>query len=212
MAVPTQVAAALSGATYSQLVYWRSQRAGMEPLLVPEHRDGRVRLYSFRDVIALRTFAYLRERVSLQKIRDAVRTLDRLGDEEHLSAYRLYATDSSVVWADPRGDHIDLVEQPGHLRASVALRDVFNEFRNKVEMTIRPLYRPFDEISVHPEVRGGLPVVRGTRVPYDLVAGLVRDGLPPSAVPEVYPSVHPAGARDAVKMADYVDGVGTAAA
>ncbi len=47
-----------------------------ERLLVPELRQaGRPLLYSFRDVIALRTFVYLRGEHSLQKVRKAVSTL-----------------------------------------------------------------------------------------------------------------------------------------
>jgi len=32
-------------------------------------------------------------------------------------------------------------------------------------------------------------VVSGTRVPYDLVAGLVRDGIPPENIKDYYPSL-----------------------
>lgn len=207
MAVPTQVAAALSGATPSQLAYWRSSRGGAEPLLVPEYRDGRTLLYSFRDVVALRTFAYLREDISLQKVREAVRTLDDIGDAEHLSQYRLYAADGSVVWIPPDGDHVDLVSRPGQHRAAAVMGDVFGAFENRDGLRVLPLYRPFRNIEVHPELRGGFPVVRGTRIPYDLVAGLARSGTSPHLVGEMYPSVSVAGARDAVRMADYVDRV-----
>lgn len=205
MAVPTQVAAALSGATYSQLAYWRSDRGDTKPLLVPEYRDGRTLLYSFRDVVALRTFAYLREDVSLQKIREAIRTLGDLGDAEHLSEYRLYAADDSVVWVPPDGDHVDLVRQRGQHRSAVIMRDVFDAFVNRSGDSVLPLWRPYPEIQVHPELRGGFPVVKGTRIPYDLIASVVRAGTPRNSVCMLYPAVDEAGARDAVRMADYVD-------
>lgn len=52
------VAAALSGASTGQLAYWRSARAS-EPLLAPAHHEPRSRAsYSYRDVVALRTFVY----------------------------------------------------------------------------------------------------------------------------------------------------------
>lgn len=205
MAVPTHVAAALSGATYNQLVYWRSSRGGAASLLVPEYRHGRTWLYSFRDVVALRTFAYLREDVSLQKIREAVRTLGDLGDAEHLSEYRLYAADGSVVWVPPDGDHVDLVARRGQLRAGVVMRDVFGAFENRGGRKVLPLLRPYRHITVDPQLRGGFPVVRDTRIPYDLVASLVRAGTRSNQVRELYPAVSPAGARDAARMADYVD-------
>ena len=205
MAVPTRVAAALTGATIGQLVYWRIGRGVYEPMLVPEYRAGKEWLYSFRDLIALRTVVYLRERVSLQKIREATRTLERIGDADHLSNYALYAPADSVVWAHPDGDHVDLVDQPGQLRAHAVMSDVFGPFRTDKGALVIPFREPFPHIEVDPELRGGYPVVAESRVPYHLVASLVRDGVPPDAIREIYPSVDADGARDAVRMADYMD-------
>ncbi|MGQ0779471.1 MAG: MerR family transcriptional regulator, partial [Pseudonocardiales bacterium] len=75
------VAAALSGATLRQLSYWRSSRSTEAPLLAPELHKPRSRVsYSFRDVVALRTFVYLRSRkVPLQRVRKAVRSLRDMG-------------------------------------------------------------------------------------------------------------------------------------
>jgi len=50
--------------------------------------------YSFRDVVALRTFVYLRSReVPLQRVRKAVRSLRDMGATEHLSSYQLVLED-----------------------------------------------------------------------------------------------------------------------
>src|SRR5690606_38444220 len=72
VAYPTHIAATLSGASLRQLAYWRRPH-GDGPLLAPElGTDGGRLLYSFRDVVALRTFVYLRESLPLQRIRKAV--------------------------------------------------------------------------------------------------------------------------------------------
>ena len=147
-----------------QLQYWRSDRGDRGPVLVPEHRDGRTWLYSFRDVVALRTVVYLRQYKSLQKIR---RALETLGD--------------------------------------VAERAPLSEFRDRDGRLVRPLYEPFPHIRVSPAVRGGYPVIKDTRVPYDNVATLVRDGVAPRSVRGIYPAVSAAAARDAAAFADYVD-------
>lgn len=84
MSYPAPIAAALSGTLVRQLAYWRSSARG-GPLLRPEQASGNPVVYSFRDVVALRTVAYLREDVSLQRIRRAVETLRHLGSREHLS-------------------------------------------------------------------------------------------------------------------------------
>jgi DNA-binding transcriptional MerR regulator len=77
--------AALSGATISQLRHWRSPRTG--PLLAPEFATGPRVIYSFRDILALRTFVRMRENASLQKIRAAIGNLRDIGEADHLAAY-----------------------------------------------------------------------------------------------------------------------------
>ncbi|MGW2614407.1 hypothetical protein [Streptomyces sp. NPDC001500] len=71
------MAAALSGATVGQLRTWRQDRDN-GPILQPE-LAARPTLYSFRDVLALRVFAHLRQDVSLQKIRLTLATLKNRG-------------------------------------------------------------------------------------------------------------------------------------
>ncbi|MFI5567699.1 MerR family transcriptional regulator [Streptomyces sp. NPDC051740] len=89
MAYSTRMAAALSGATVGQLRTWRQDR-GNGPILCPE-LAARPALYSFRDVLALRAFAHLRQDVSLQMIRKALANLKKIGEAEHLSSYSLVA-------------------------------------------------------------------------------------------------------------------------
>lgn len=74
------------------------------------------------------------------------------------------------------------------------------------DIEVPDLRRPRPQISVDPGVRRGQPVVAGTRVSYELVAGLLRDGLPADDVANYYPGVTAEAARDALAFADYVDG------
>jgi uncharacterized protein (DUF433 family) len=60
-------------------------------------------------------------------------------------------------------------------------------------------------LSVDPETQGGTPVITGTRVPYDAVAGLMRDGVPADRIAEYYPTVGADAASDALDFARYVD-------
>jgi uncharacterized protein (DUF433 family)/DNA-binding transcriptional MerR regulator len=201
MAYEPRIASALSGATRSQLDYWRRQE-----LLVPEVSATRPVLYSFRDLIALRTFVYLREKRPLQTIRKALNSLRDIGETEHLSQYRFVPQGRrgiALVHASGEGA-VELVERPGHQVTVIALGDVLRSFPlDSIE--VPNLAHPRARISVNPAVRRGYPVVSGTRVGYDLVAGLVRDGVPPEAVKDYYPGVTAAAARDAASFADYVD-------
>jgi Uncharacterized conserved protein len=212
MAFGVAVAAALSGASPGQLEHWRRQPVrGGRAVLVPEVSAERPLLYSFRDVMALRTCVYLRERVSLQKIRRAIANLNELGFAEHLSHYRLVATeDDSVAMVGP--DHaVDLVRHPGQ-QIIAEMSDVLAPFFvSKRAIEVPDFWQPRPQLTVNAAVRGGHPVVSGTRVPYELVAGLVADGVPPEQIREFYPSVSTEGARDADDFARYVEQVEHAA-
>lgn len=200
------IAAALSGASTGQLAYWRSARTS-EPLLAPAHHRPRSRVsYSFRDVVALRTFVYLRSHdVPLQRIRKAVASLRALGHDEHLSEYSLVAMGQDVAWRISVDEAVDLTGSPGQgLLAQMV--DIFAPFVNMQNQDVVDLRRPKPGISVDPEVRGGFPVVEGTRVPYDLVASLLEDGLDIGAITEVYPSVSRDAVQGAAAFARYIDG------
>lgn len=135
--------------------------------------------------------------------------MENLGDQEHLSAYELRVFGDTIVWVDPRGTerqwrYVDLVKRPGQEVLSVIMEQILKPFRTETG-NVLALPSPLPRISVDADVLGGFPVVAGTRVPYDLVAGLVRDGVPPGEAWAYYPSVDAAGALDAEAFASYVD-------
>lgn len=216
MAYPTHIAATLSGATQRQLAYWR-RSLDNEPLLAPElgKVSGRL-LYSFRDVVALRTFVYLREQLPLQRVRRAVNKLRQLDDVDtldartglptrHLSQYELYTAGESIVWRNERGEFIDLVEAPGSLRLQAVMEEVFGPFRNMQGAEVVALFEPLPNVQIDPDVQGGYPVIRGTRIEFDLVASLVADGVEPEAIASIYPSVTADAARDAAQFGALVE-------
>lgn len=139
-------------------------------------------------------------------IRRALDKLREIGETDHLSRYRLVRQGSrSIVLIQDAGEGaVDLVEQPGQQLAVIKLGDILRSFPLG-EVEIPDLTHPRQRISMNPSVRRGYPVAAGTRVAFDLVAGLVRDGVPPEAVKEYYPGVTAAAARDAASFADYVD-------
>jgi uncharacterized protein (DUF433 family) len=203
MSYGPKLAAALSGATLRQLAHWRKASTGRGAVLIPEISETRPILYSFRDLVALRTCVKLRNDASLQKIRRALDTLrDDLREREHLSAYRLAADGSTVYLVEP-GQATDLVRR----KANVVIHELVDVLRPfyRDGRHIPDLLRPRDHVTVDPAVRGGMPVIEGTRVPYDEVAALLRDGVPAERISEYFPSVTASAALDAIDFADYVD-------
>lgn len=203
MSYSPKLSAALSGATIRQLSYWRRPGPDGRPVLTPEISAERPILYSFRDVIALRTCVRLRQEASLQKIRRALDALRMdLGLRDHLSSYQLVTDGSTIYLAD--SDHaVDLVQQ----KSSVVIHqfvEVLQPFYVQGRR-IPALLEPRPHVQVDPAVRGGEPVITGTRIPYDEVASLIRDGVAAEDIAEFYPRVTPEAARDAYHFASYVD-------
>lgn len=202
MGYSPQLAAALTGATERQLQHWRALSA---PLLVPETSRTRPVLYSFRDLVAVRTFVHLRQDVSLQSIRKAVAKLRDLGETQHLANYVL-ATDGKTI-ALIEGDEVtDLVKRPGQ-RVIAVLADVFRPFETRSGREVPDFEHPRPLLSVDPNVQGGHPVISGTRVPFDDVALLLQDDhVPVARITDYYPTVSAAAARDALDFHNWVQG------
>lgn len=203
MAYTTKMAAALSGATQSQLRHWRRELpSGV--VLAPEIAKTPRALYSFRDVLALRTCARLRRLSSLQKVRTALDTLRDLGEREHLSTYRL-VTDGRTIQLITDEEAVDLVNRPGQRQVVIVMGDVIEPFPVRAGVVVPHLFHPREHVEVNPETQGGHPVITGTRVPYDAVSELLDDGVPAEKISDYYPAVTTEAARDAASFAQYVN-------
>lgn len=195
--------AALSGATVSQLRRWRSPRTG--PLLAPEIAAAPRAVYSFQDVLALRTFVRLRENTSLQRIRAAIGNLRDIGEVGHLAAYRLVSDKGGDIQLVSEDQAVNLGKRPGQLQLVAVIGEIFEPFAARAGVLVPHLLRPRPSLAVDPGTQGGTPVIAGTRVPYDAVADLMRDGVPADRIAEYYPAVAPRAASDALDFARYVD-------
>ncbi|WP_433164460.1 DUF433 domain-containing protein [Kribbella sp. CA-247076] len=206
MSYPTPLAAALSGASVRQLNYWRKNTPRKGILFAPEHGTRPRALYSYRDIVALRMFVRLRGDLSLQKVRRVVASLEEMYPETHLSAHKVKALPggASAVWVTPDGEYVDVLQHPGHGALKVVMDDLFNAFTTADGRYVPNLGEPATGVTVDPEVRGGYPVIEGTRIPFHVVAGLHADGMPSEEIAELYPSVSPVDVEGAVALAELV--------
>ncbi len=194
MSFPADITSVLTGATASQLSLWRR---GSAPLLVPEDGTKPRVLYSFRDVVALRTMVKLRSEVPLQRLRKAFRYLQDIDLTEHPSRYVL-TTDGDSVYLIEGQEATDLVRRPGQ-RMLTTLNDVFAPFTNFRGDAVVDFLHPRPRLEVKAGRMGGWPTIRGTRVPYDTVARLVSGGdIPASDIGRYFPTVDPGDVPDAV--------------
>lgn len=201
MAFPVELVSTLTGATVNQLAYWRQ---GQPPVLAAEICNGRPRvLYSFRDMIAIRSFVRLRQVVSLQKIRAAIVSLPLFHLTEHPSEYQFGVAGQSVYVVGPNGP-IDPTVDPNQGEL-YSLDEVLQRFVTKDGIAVVDFLRPRENVLVDPRRIGGWPTAGQTRVPYDDVALLMATGeVGPADVARFYPSVSPEAAVDALDFSQMV--------
>lgn len=198
---PVDLTSVLSGASIHQLARWR-----LTGLLVPEVAQRPLALYSFRDVVALRTVVFLRSQVSLQKVRKAFNNLPVLDFTDHPASYRFATDGKSVGVLDEDGHIVDLTVNPGQARF-FTLADVFGPFEAQDGREIADFRKPREHLSVRARRLGGWPTIQDTRVGYDSVAKLVVGGVAPGDVQRFYPSVSAVAAVDAVDLYEEVSNV-----
>ncbi len=123
---------------------------------------------------------------------------------EHLARYTLISTKSSILVRTSTGQLLDLEQQPGTILNEVLMRDVLGPFRTGDGRIVPDLENPRRLLTVNPRVLAGYPVILGTRVPFDVVAGLAEDEVPTAEIIELYPSVDPESIGDARDFAEQV--------
>jgi uncharacterized protein (DUF433 family) len=100
---------------------------------------------------------------------------------------------------------VSLGKTPGQLQLVAVIGEIIEPFAARAGVLVPHLLRPRPGLAVDPETQGGTPVIAGTRVPYDTVAGLMRDGVPADRIADYYPAVSAMAASDALDFARYVD-------
>jgi uncharacterized protein (DUF433 family) len=59
----------------------------------------------------------------------------------------------------------------------------------------------FDRITIDPRQMGGVPCIRGLRIPVATVIGLLADGMTEAEILQAYPDLEPADIRAALQYA-----------
>ncbi len=129
-----QQASRLTGCTSHQLRYWDKVKLVEPSVQSTGGRPGRRRLYSFRDLVALRVVKSLLDNgMSVQRVRRAWDYLRRTADlEQHLAEVRL-VTDGQSIFRVASDDHelLDALRQ-GQLAFFVAINEIAKSVEDDV--------------------------------------------------------------------------------
>jgi len=133
-AFTAQQACQLTGCTPHQLRYWDRVDLLRPSIQSTGGRPGRRRLYSFRDLVALRVVKSLLDNgMSVQRVRRAWEYLRRTGDmEQHLSEIKLVTDGQSIFRV--ASDDAELVDalREGQLAFFVAINEITMEVEEDI--------------------------------------------------------------------------------
>jgi uncharacterized protein (DUF433 family) len=178
----------LTGLSRSQLRAW--DRIGFfKPDYAYEDRHQPYsRIYSFQDVVGLRTIAVLRQRyhVSLQQLRKVATELTARG-YGHWAEIKLYVVKGQVHFRRPGSQDVEGVWD-GQL-AMVPVIDVIQDVEDRVRDLRERKSSQRGHIEQHKFVVRNAPVIAGTRIPTAAIRRFREAGYSVDEILRQYPSL-----------------------
>lgn len=193
-------ASRLTGISTSSLVGWDNDGFFRPSLAYDNRRAPYSRIYNFEDLVALRTLAILRERVSMQHLRKAAEKLKEHAGKPWTSL-ALYTLNREVHFLNPGTGRIEGAVS-GQYGATIPLEAVAQEMRQKANnLRVRDSSK-IGRLERHRFVMGNAAVFAGTRIPVADVLSLLDAGFTEEGVLEEYPDLVSADIAAAKALAD----------
>lgn len=182
-------AAKIASVPRSTLDYWT--RTGLVPA---SQRSARPRLFSFADLRDIVVVEKLRgQGAKTRAIRSALDWVRSVADVKRL-AHASFGVDAGGLVMPFEGQ---LVAPHAKGQYVLAMSDVYRQLgADPEEPTV---LRPVPGILIDPRVRGGAPVIEGTRIPAQLVVEYLQDGLSNEELLSLYPSLPPSAIHAALE-------------
>jgi uncharacterized protein (DUF433 family) len=197
-------AAALSGVPKSTVHYW-----SREGILVPSVSPERVKLWSYGDLMALRTIYWLRQtkqdpsgrevpRTAMKAVRRALR---------EIAALKLDWSEDGAphIAVDRAGgiviEHDGRAQRPGGQSILDAdMLDLLAPFASREGLHGPDLSVPRPRLRIVPGKLGGSPHVAHTRLESQALGALADSGLAQAKIYRLYPDVERAAIEDALDL------------
>lgn len=190
LAFTLEHASRVTGIPESTIRYW-SDTGILKPSLVNTRRGGAFgRIYSFRDLVGLRTISELRNAfgVSLQSLRLVG---ERLRDHSLTpwAELRFYISGDHLFFRDPDTSLMLSAIKPGQIALieSLDLVRVANETEQRAKSLLKRSESQVGRISVNRYVFGNRPVIAGTRIPTEAIWEFHEAGFNTDQILAEYP-------------------------
>lgn len=199
LAFTTDHVTRLTGLSSRVLRYWEETGVFAATFTHEDsHRPYR-RLYSFRDVVGLRTLAMLRRQhhISLEELRRVGEFLSQ-HDEAPWASLRFQVAGRHVVFNDPRSG-VPISGMPlGQAVIEFKLSEIARDMESKAEQLRDRLPDDYGKLSRHRYVNHNAWVIAGTRIPTTAIWNLHEDGYDTPSIIAEYPQLRPEDVEAAV--------------
>jgi uncharacterized protein (DUF433 family) len=182
--------------------YWDTTGILSPSLSNKEDRGAYSRIYSFRDLVELRTIAELRDRfgVSLQRLRVVAERLRRHADTPW-SELRFYVSGCHLFFRDPDSDLLLSALNPGQIALieSLDLISVALDTEKRAKALTRRAQDQIGRITQNRYVASNRPVIAGTRIPTAAIWDFHEAGYSTAEILKEYPRLTPADVETAIE-------------
>jgi uncharacterized protein (DUF433 family) len=189
----------LAGLSKRQLGYWDSTGFFSPTIVDGFGRRTFGRIYSFRDLVGLRTIAILRNQygIPLQELRRVGEWLQRHYDSPW-SSLRFGLNGRQVAFTEPESGTAVEAREGGQTVFSVALEPIATEMDRASRQLIERTPEQIGRIERHRHVVHNKDVVAGTRIPTQAIWSFHQAGYRQNAIINEFPRLKPADVRAAI--------------
>jgi uncharacterized protein (DUF433 family)/DNA-binding transcriptional MerR regulator len=188
----------LTGLTTSQLRYWDRTEFFAPEFADPNRRLAYSRLYSFRDIVALRTLSVLRNQYSvpLQHLRKVALKLSHLGYDLWTNT-TLYVLNKKVIFHEPDTELPQEVVS-GQYVMGLLLKTIISDTTKDVEKMRRRDPEKIGRIERSRYINRNAWVIGGTRIPTAAIKRFKDAGYTDEQIIAEYPDLTPKDIRAAL--------------
>lgn len=186
----------LVGMSQARLIDW-DREGFFAPSYAFERRSSPYsRIYSFEDVVALRTLNILRTMVSMQHLKVAASKLKEHSGKPW-SELTFYVINKEVHFSKPGSDDIEGAVS-GQKALPIKLENVAEDMRRKAERQRQRDPATVGQVASHRGVMGGVACVAGTRVPVSTIQAYADAGYTSHQIKERFPAIELADIEAAI--------------
>lgn len=190
----------LTGLSKARLFAWDRQGFFKPSFAATNRRLPFSRVYSFEDVLALRTLAILRDEhnVPMGELRRVARAMQRETDRPWTSR-KLYVFRRKVAFDEPRSGRRRNIADGQFIEDCIELQSIADDIRAKARAMKGRQLETIGKIERHKFVMANSWVIAGTRIPTSAVKSFAEEGYSTAAILREYPDLRPADIEAALE-------------